>query len=473
MSIETQNSQNSREQELKREIAEREKEIAKFREELEALSKPLSEQAASTQESGVSSWNQRERVDDAALALTQEQLAVADSVAQVSNINLQSLSLESVDLSKIRLYRWWRNTITLKDAVDTVTNIPVKEIKEKVEKYLQDQDVTWLQKYLNDLIASWKVDNAALVRSLQWKWIWLSNWKILEDWKFGPQTLEVMKFILEGKSEPDPNPIKPDPEKPDEDVEKEPNLDWIKEEMSDAMQDVKNRWKGNRSPERNTYDNNFEIDTARNRVILRTWWVSLRSSPKEHISDNRCEIDWKTWDMYVFCKNNEYKMPLHFGGFALDSNWYPSGDNVNNREKVRAFTEVWNLMNMLKAHAVFNWKWAIEYQTVSWWERAALLGYAPLLGVNGIHINDGKIWWATDTLLISEGELNRLSNAYSHLWLKFDKATKIQIASLLTAMKLDLWKIRWNPDIEKIGVDPLDDEHKKWVKYYSKTYSGA
>ena len=209
MSIETQNSQNSREQELKREIAEREKEIAKFREELEALSKPLSEQVASTQESDVSSWNQRERVDDAALALTQEQPAVADSVAQVSNINLQSLSLESVDLSKIRLYRWWRNTITLKDAVDTVTNIPVKEIKEKVEKYLQDQDVTWLQKYLNDLIASWKVDNAALVRSLQWKWIWLSNWKILEDWKFGPQTLEVMKFILEGKSEPDPNPIKP------------------------------------------------------------------------------------------------------------------------------------------------------------------------------------------------------------------------------------------------------------------------
>ena len=43
--------------------------------------------------------------------------------------------------------------------------------------------------------------------------------------------------------------------------------------------------------------------------------------------------------MYVVCGSNEYKMPLHFGKFALDKG-YPMEDNVNNREKIRAFTEI-------------------------------------------------------------------------------------------------------------------------------------
>ncbi len=401
--------------------------------------------------------------------------------ASWTEIAVQSVAPSEV--GNIRLYRWGNETITQSEVMNIVNGLE-EPYNSEVSDFIKKNDIRWLQKYLNDKIDSWEIDLAGLKDALTTRWIWLENGKhIKEDNKFGPQTLETIRFFAKDQPDQPDQPGQPDqpdqpeqPDQPDQPIdskEREPNLDWIKEEMSDAMQDVKNRWKGNRSPERNSYDNNFEIDTARNRVILRTWWVSLRSSVKEHIEDNRCEIDWKTWDMYIYCKNNEYKMPLHFGGFVLDSKGYPKGDNVNNREKVRAFTEVWNLMNMLKAHAVFNWKWAIEYQTVSWWERAALLGYAPLLGANGIHINDGKIWWATDTLLVSERELNRLSNAYSHLWLKFDKETKVQIASLLTAMKLDLWNIRWNPDIEKIGVDPLDDEHKRWVKHYSKTYSGA
>jgi hypothetical protein len=68
----------------------------------------------------------------------------------------------------------------------------------------------------------------------------------------------------------DKNPDKPD--RLSDQVEKVPNLDWIKEEMSDAMHDIKDKNpKKNRSPERNSYDKNFDIDMARNRVILKTW----------------------------------------------------------------------------------------------------------------------------------------------------------------------------------------------------------
>lgn len=424
--------------------------IATLEAQLADLKKQLEWSSAGTPESS-------ESTDDAETNAAIDALRNFDAT-MVTN----SVSRPVVD--RLRLYRWGRESITQQQVMDIVNGLK-EPYNSEVSGYIEQNDINWLQKYLNSKIDSWEIDLPSLRDALKARWIRLRGNHILEDGKFWPQTLETIRFFA--KEQP-----KPEPEKPDEDAEKETNLDWIKEEMSDAMQDVKNRGKGNRSPERNSYNDNFEIDTARNRVILRTWWVSLRSSAKEHISDNRCEIDWKTWDMYIICKNNEYKMPVHFGGFVLDSKGYPKGDNVNNREKVRAFTEVWNLMNMLKAHAVFNWKWAIEYQDSS------LVGKVMLAGFDGIHLNDGAIWWGSDTLLISEWELNRLSNAYSHLWLKFDKATKIQIASLLTAMKLDLWKIKWNPDIERsgirgLGIDPLDDEHKRRVKHYSKTYSGA
>lgn len=411
-----------------------------------------------------------ESTDDSVTESTDGAGATSTSPLKLDgSVVLASVSRPVVD--RLRLYRWGRESITQQEVMDIVNGLE-EPYNSEVSQYIEKNDIKWLQKYLNSKIDSWEIDLAGLKDALTARWIRLRGNHILEDGKFWPQTLETIRFFAQEQGpEPGPDPIEPDPEKPDDSVEKETNLDWIKEEMSDAMQDIKNKWKWNRSPERNSYNDNFEIDKARNRVILRTWWVSLRSSAKEHISDNRCEIDWKTWDMYVICKGNEYKMPLHFGKFTLDSKWYPNGDNINNREKVRAFTEVWNLMNMLKAHAVFNWKWAIEYQDSSFVGRAM---YLPFVGVDGIHLNDGVIWWASDTLLVNESTLKNLADKYSHLWLKFDKETKIQIASLLTAMKLDLWKIRWNPDIERrVGIDPLDDEHKRWVKHYSKTYSGA
>ena len=111
-------------------------------------------------------------------------------------------------------------------------------------------------------------------------------------------------------------------------------------------------------------------------------------------------------------------------------------------------------MNQLKAHAVFNGEGAIEEASGT------------------LEMND-SVLGLQDTDLVSKAKFNTLNRNYSHLGVKFDKETKVQTASLLTAMKLDLGKISWTPDIESgtwLRQDPLDDEHKKWVKHYSKTY---
>ena len=478
--------------------------------------------------------------------------------SRVSWLDLGKMAVANVSrahIDRLRLYKWGNESITKQEVLNIVNGLP-EPYNSEVSRYVERNNIRWLQEYLNDRMDSWEIDLDGLTRALNVRNIPFTDGHILEDDKFWPQTLETIRFLIrqlnwdpeepeyseinvrveiklpaQGEVRPEDLVELPEwgtaefedgkgidkeksgeqevvvlvrvwgkvervtvvvivnvenqtarvekkkeeeedgqkkkgrqtPDRLSDDVEKEPNLDWIKEEMSDAMQEIKNKNpKMNRSPERNSYDKNFDIDVARNRVILKTWWISLRSSAKESIDDNRCEIDWKTWDMYIVCGKNEYKMPLHFGKFALEKG-YPTGDNDNNRQKIRAFTEVWNLMNMMKAHAVFNGKWAIEYQT--FW--SDWLGLDPW-----IHLNT-RNWWFADTKLVKNQTLDELARRYSHLWLKFDKETKIQIASLLTAMKYDLWRITWDPDIETnhSGYDALNKEHIKWVKHYSKRYN--
>ena len=224
--------------------------------------------------------------------------------------------------------------------------------------------------------------------------------------------------------------------------------------MSAVMKDIKdtNIYK-NWSPERNIGEDNFNVDVDKHIISITTWGTSLNSPERSHVPGNRCEINWDTWAITVVCNNRKYEMPIHVEGFKL-TDWVPDGNDINNRERVRAFATIGNLMNQLKAHAVFNGSGAIE--EAAW----------------TLEMNDSALG-LQDTDLVSVRTFNQINNKYSHLWVKFDRETKVQTASLLTAMKLDLWKIGWTPDIESgtwMRKDPLDDEHKKWVKHYSQTY---
>ena len=348
------------------------------------------------------------------------------------------------------LYGWnWREKITKKDVLDVV-NALKEPFNTEITNFIKKNDIEGLQKYLNQKIKDWKIDVDKLKEALEAKRIRFDG-SILEDWKFGPQTLETIKFILQQQEEKPEKPDKPD----DKEKEKKwPDLDWIPQEMSAVMKDIKdtNIYK-NWSPERNIGEDNFNVDVDKHIISITTWGTSLNSPERAHVPGNRCEINWDTWAITVICNNRKYEMPIHVEGFKL-TDWVPDGNDINNRERVRAFATIGNLMNQLKAHAVFNGSGAIE--EASW----------------TLEMNDSALG-LQDTDLVSIRTFNQINNKYSHLWVKFDRETKVQTASLLTAMKLDLWKIGWTPDIESgtwMRKDPLDDEHKKWVKHYSQTY---
>lgn len=348
------------------------------------------------------------------------------------------------------LYGWnWREKITKKDVLDVV-NALKEPFNTEITNFIKKNDIEGLQKYLNQKIKDWKIDVDKLKEALKAKRIRFDG-SILEDWKFGPQTLETIKFILQQQEEKPEKPDKPD----DKEKEKKwPDLDWIPQEMSAVMKDIKdtNIYK-NWSPERNIGEDNFNVDVDKHIISITTWGTSLNSPERSHVPGNRCEINWDTWAITVVCNNRKYEMPIHVEGFKL-TDWVPDGNDINNRERVRAFATIGNLMNQLKAHAVFNGSGAIE--EAAW----------------TLEMNDSALG-LQDTDLVSVRTFNQINNKYSHLWVKFDRETKVQTASLLTAMKLDLWKIGWTPDIESgtwMRKDPLDDEHKKWVKHYSQTY---
>lgn len=413
-------SQSQEMQELKKQLEETKKLLEQTRKELDALKK---------------GWQ-----TDPSAAPT-----------EAPKVTVQSFSWESeIDTE---LYGWNRGEkITKKEVLDVV-NALKEPFNKEITDFIKSNNIEGLQKYLNQKIKEWKIDVDWLKAALKAKKIRFDG-AILEDGKFGPQTLETIKFILQQQEEKPEKPEKPDKPDDKEKEKKRPDLSWIPQEMSAVMKDIKDtNILKNWSPERNIGEDNFNVDVDKHVISITTWGTSLNSPERTHVPGNRCEINWDTGKITVVCNNRKYEMPIHIEGFKL-TDWFPDGNDINNRERVRAFATIGNLMNQLKAHAVFNGSGAIE--EASW----------------TLELNDSALG-LQDTDLVSLSTFNKINNKYSHLWVKFDKETKVQTASLLTAMKLDLWKIKWDPDIESRSMlrqDPLDDEHKKWVKHYSQTY---
>ena len=104
-------------------------------------------------------------------------------------------------------------------------------------------------------------------------------------------------------------------------------------------------------------------------------------------------------------------------------------------------------MNKLKNTAVYQNEWSIEYQKV-------------LFREDGMYRNNGLGWWWTDTLIVRREKLQETWRVCNVNLLDPDMQTKI--ASLLTAMKLDLGRINWKDHVK----NSLDNNHKNYVKYY-------
>ena len=441
----------------------------------------------------------------------QEQVCEAERLndSQAQNVDLTKSSeivtqsivvakIESLDINDLKMYWWWKKipAIDRQSVIDGVNTLPEPH-NQNVTRLLKSNDVKWLQQYLNQNVS----DKQGLKKALNAKWISYYN-KILEDGKFWPQTLEALKFLIANNSEKDTNidkqpkkPTKPietkQPPKQEQKEEKEKwNGNWIYHEMSEQMGRLADRdKKKDRYDARNGSSDNFKVDAN-------TKTITINTRERKWDQKNTCEFNWETWKINIICWKYTYEAPFQLKSLKLDSDGFPSESNNANREGIRAFTAIWNLMNKLKNVAVFQWKWAIEYQTgrnagnvvwnVIWGWTASVLTGIPWAGeaIAGgviawlwrtwIHLNDWVIGWATDTLLVSDSSRKEVGKLCKQDFL--DKNMQIKIASLLTAMKLDNGYIKWDPDVVDsrwLHRDPLDDEHKKRVKSYLKNPSLA
>jgi hypothetical protein len=228
---------------------------------------------------------------------------------------------------------------------------------------------------------------------------------------------------------------------------------------------------------------NFNVDAKTSKISITTREIPWGEK-------NTCEINWKTWAVNVICWNYSYPAPFHLRKLILNDKWLPTQDEKENSSTIRAFTAIWNLMNKLKNVAVFQWKWAIEYQTgrtvanVLWspavgWVVGGVLTGLPWVGTiawgaatalywsTWIHLNNWPIWWATDTLLVKRSSWKEVGRLCHKDFL--NENMQINIASMLTAMKLDQWRISWDPDVvdsRRLYPDPLDQKHQTRIRYY-------
>ena len=234
-----------------------------------------------------------------------------------------------------------------------------------------------------------------------------------------------------------------------EDPEKIRNwIDWIIQEMADEISAIVNTDSSKHWSEERLYLNttNFEVDVKYKTVKIKTRWTTLNSPEKEANYNNRCEFNWATWEITAYVWVRKYILPMRLKALTLDANWLPDGRNMQNRQVIEAFTRVGNLMNFLKAHWVFTQPWSLEEE--SWW----------------IEVNNWFIWiW--DTQLVSKSALDSIQWNYKQVWVDFNP---VELAWMLTAMKLDLWNLNWNRDIENAS-DKLDEEHLRYVKKYMQT----
>ena len=472
-----------------------------------------------------------------------DQAMVETEVTTATGINALGtrVALQSIDVGDVwDLKRWrtWKDTyetITAQDVVNVVNKLE-DPIKTEISDFIKKGDIKWMQEYLNKKIDDGEIDKDELGNFLRWKGIRFDG-HIDVDWKFGPQTLYTMKFIVkkqlidsdsstdntdndvvdndntdndvvdndntdddvvdndnnnsndnssnndnsssninenhfyfwpwfgmpnipgnwEESKNPDDSENTENPEESEnpEATEEVQNLDWIKEEMGgviDGFRSGRTEWNWREERHDTNWTDMFDVNAETHLVSLTTRGHQIEKGVETKVPNNKCELDWETGKIYVMCGKNRYEMTVTTEKLELDKNWYPI-HNTENEKKIRAFAEVWNLMNMLKANYVFNWG---EYSfEESWWDIE--------------YNNNGRdlIHFWNDTEIVSSDVFDKLSNKYAGTWIRFEKAERRDMACLLNAMKLDQGKLT-EDELE----DGCSDDDVELSKKLSHIYGG-
>ena len=135
-----------------------------------------------------------------ALKTTQDELAtLKQNPGTPSGDNAQSWAEnpEAEEVNVNRLYRFGSSSLE-KNEVRDVLKWLKDPYKSEIRNFIKEDKIRELQEYLNKLIDDNVIDKSELKRVCEGKGIWLyENGHILTDWKFWPQTMEVIKMLKE------------------------------------------------------------------------------------------------------------------------------------------------------------------------------------------------------------------------------------------------------------------------------------
>ncbi|HOG15604.1 MAG TPA: hypothetical protein PK674_03370 [Candidatus Absconditabacterales bacterium] len=396
----------------------------------------------------------------------------------VNPVKVGVLNVEMLDLEDLQVWGR-RDKIAPIDKQEIVSgvNLLTEPYKSEVSDLIKANNVKGLQAYLNEKIKNNLSISQNLKEALAQKGISFRNNQILEDGKFGPQTLEALKcFIRECDGDrPVKEPVDEPVDKPVESSEKEKGWDfsWILQEMADKIEDVEdtgainNKDRSDRNTPSSVLSEAFKVDPDKSKVILSTRGGDVNTPCCDKFdSQNYCEYDRKTGQITVKC--GYYSYPLT--GFALKipplnlgKDGLPMEGDLTNRKTIKNFADIANTLNMLKKTCVFTNKGAIEFTT-------ALRNFRANIG--GKWLYNYQLELNNAVLPIADTK-EITTQALEKKWLecgaKFTVEEGKKLAGLLNAMKLDMGKITRYDDIATpIWKDGVDKETQEYIKTYLK-----
>lgn len=113
----------------------------------------------------------------------------------------QGVEKKSQNKNDVKLYGWRKmEKVKWRELAGVIVKVNRKypQFAEKMNKFVKERNVKWLQTELNKMLDNITPQNKNRIKkNLENKWIWLNNGHIYEDWKLWQQTMEVLKSFLD------------------------------------------------------------------------------------------------------------------------------------------------------------------------------------------------------------------------------------------------------------------------------------
>ena len=164
------------------------------------------------------------------LKIIQDELANIRKISGAQSGENPSSWSENPDAEEVNLDKLYKfgNSSLEKNEVRNVLQKLKEPYKTEILKFIKENQIKELQDYLNNLIDENVINKSELRRVCEGKGIWIyENGHILNDGKFGPQTMEAIK-MLEKTDEEVREESNKDGEEPQETIDKKDEFENVK-----------------------------------------------------------------------------------------------------------------------------------------------------------------------------------------------------------------------------------------------------